>query len=1442
MILTNTFKKLKYKYDINKPSMDFLSSRATMNKTFSVVLLAILLIFSALVQPGASSREAFEEGSETDVKNYMTGWLRDQDNNRIDDLIDRELAAGGQETELHIYVDLLEMPGPKETGLLEPFGSISYLCRYIPTVCMEGVRAGDVPKIAALPGVAMVEQQSLYRSLLNVSSPALRAGNSQKYNPFTTENWGYNGSGVNIAILDTGVDDGHPSLANSRMAGVDFTNPLGERDGSDDPDDDNGHGSHVAGIALGRGGGPGDPAGNMVGVAPAAGLIDVKILTALGSGWGQNLIEALEWCQDNRDTPWPGASSEDYHGIDIISISLGDGEDDDGQSADAREVNATVDSGIVVIAASGNNNGEAINSPGSADRAITVGAVDDSGTVDRSDDDIWFGSNYGPRADDGDENTLDEFKPDVVAPGVLINSCDYAVGEDQEYLGYVNKTGTSMATPHVAGLAALLLQANHSLIPGPLAGEEEEELEQNPVKRVLRERATPKGEPYDIELDPTYNQRYGWGLVDAYQALREVAPAPDLELSDCEPQNPQLLVGEDLDFTIDIRELEGVFVAGATLQVYLDEIEPEHLLHDLVFSLEAFEQKNFRATWQDALKGEHKLIIIISNAFPEENNGTNNHLEYQFFVNTPPRARLTANGEELPELLVEPDETVTFDGSASSDKDGELKDYHFDFGDGQFRDWASNPTVQHSYLNGEYQVLFRVRDDLGAVNQSSIFVISNLAPDASAGEDMEGTKGEDLLFLGAGSDDDELALFSWDFQDDGIWDHNSSKDGKSSHSYDEVGTYLARFRVVDSHGAASEDWLQVKISEPGAPEVEAGEDATVFLAKELSFRGNASDREGSIREYAWDFQGNGSWDYVSALDGNTSHTYNAVGNYKAVFRATDNEGNENTDIRIVTVHQAPVATISRPETGSIFTTEDDIIFHGSESYDPDGGELDYLWNSNVNGVIGDSSQFSTRLPEGQHEITLTVTDELGASTQNSTEIEVNYYGNHPPKIIILAPSPGGAYSEDVPVFFDASDSYDDDGDRLSYQWEFTQNDTILSSKYSFYTNLPQGSYNITLKLSDGHSLVKRYLEFLVSATPVAVIKTLQTIYDSGEQITLDASDSHDEGGDHLEFNWHSSLDGLLGEDELLRTKLSDGSHEITLTVTDQYGFAGSCTVVLELGTRVKRSLGLNFLDEFSQEAQPGDACSFHFVLQNEGELENTILLDYALLLHGWEPAFFSQGSHLEDQIIALPPSSETEVKMELLVPKVRKGQTQEVDITVTSLDDDALELEFSVTIDVLEYHSLNLNLSTQRLQFSDPGENQVFELKVRNEGNENQRFFLSISGVEGYSFLASQDSFSLDMNEEITLQIQGEFRERTGSGTLSSELHLYVYSAKNMDQGGTVLLPITTLPGKDDNQSEDSPGFGFISLALALLAMIKLKNRRKMKTFLTEKQCEAKIG
>jgi serine protease AprX len=323
--------------------------------------------------------------------------------------------------------------------------------------------------LAAHPDVAQIDfdrpiGKSNYRTSLTTGARAVQRG------------YGLTGAGIGVAVIDSGIASWHDDLTagsanartypygNQRVAAfVDFVN------GQVQPYDDDGHGTHVAGIIAGNGF---DSNGQKAGVAPDASLVSLKVLDSNGSGTISNIIAAFDWV----------VAHHAQYNIRVVNISVGAGiYDSYWNDPLTLAAKAVVDAGVVVVAAAGNQGKNAagqiqyggIVAPGNAPWVITVGASSTQGTDTRADDIVGSFSSRGPTFKDWGA------KPDLVAPGTgtmsLASPGSNFYRNMPAYLAaglfptpfkpYLTLTGTSMAAPVVTGTVALMLQANPNLTP-----------------------------------------------------------------------------------------------------------------------------------------------------------------------------------------------------------------------------------------------------------------------------------------------------------------------------------------------------------------------------------------------------------------------------------------------------------------------------------------------------------------------------------------------------------------------------------------------------------------------------------------------------------------------------------------------------------------------------------------------------------------------------------------------------------------------------------------------------------------------------------------------------------------------------------------------------------------------------------------------------------------
>ena len=450
---------------------------------------------------------------------------------------------------------------------------------------VDGVLLGQVntslaPTLAALEDVVMVEEYGHVVFYGDVQTLTVKARNSSLY-PVGAWDLGVSGAGVNIAMVDTGVDNEHPGLNEKFVAGYDavcfvHSDPLcvanGGRveDGSFDPDDGNQHGTACMGMASATGMDASGAQTEFYGAAPDAALVDVRIGTDAGAGPFENAaveqeiyesaMNGIQWIIDNKDTAWQGADGTNY-GIDILSLSWGitshESGGSDGNYMHDQILNEAMEAGIVVSVAAGNDgpDNDGLSGMGSSSLSITVGATDDLNTVIRDDDIIAGYSSRGPRADNGDGNPLNELKPEVSAPGsniVQAEGCVTSGGcsnlfSDASNNGYTGRgSGTSYATPSVSGIIALMLEANPDLSPAE-------------VKEVLKLTAERRGEATQPDVDPFWNRDFGWGMVDAYEATKMALLLKEQNLTGAVDVFTQVhVVNASVNSTSDLYVIEGM--------------------------------------------------------------------------------------------------------------------------------------------------------------------------------------------------------------------------------------------------------------------------------------------------------------------------------------------------------------------------------------------------------------------------------------------------------------------------------------------------------------------------------------------------------------------------------------------------------------------------------------------------------------------------------------------------------------------------------------------------------------------------------------------------------------------------------------------------------------------------------------------------------------------
>ncbi len=472
-----------------------------MNLKRVVILTINLSVMALFIMPliGAAATIPASEGGA--LKPWWETTNMDKDGDKIHDAIPIAIRSTQRdwvdaEGRIGVIVDFDHTPTEADERMLEKRVDFRVEFRYHLIDSIAGtVETSRIGTLANLPGVVLVEIDGI----LTIQMEDVKEVHG------VTNVWdetGYTGAGSVVAIIDTGIDGNHTGLDDldddnstndPKIIGFyDVINAPDQTNGTDvTPYDDQGHGSHCAGITAGTGA----PTYEHVGIAPEAQLVGVKVLDSGGSGSFAQVMQGMQWTVDNRHKFNIRAASMSLGGPGASEWTASE------QESTNRMANEMVRAGIALFIAAGNSAFSAqIGTPGSAEDVITVGALD-------KDTGIAIYSSQGP-TEEG------RIKPNIAFVGSNVMSVEANSGD-----GYTSMSGTSMATPGAAGLAALMYQANPDLSPFD-------------VRNIMQETATYrqchyllKNEPCAEDLIPKNRQNnvYGHGHTNAEPSVMEAA-------------------------------------------------------------------------------------------------------------------------------------------------------------------------------------------------------------------------------------------------------------------------------------------------------------------------------------------------------------------------------------------------------------------------------------------------------------------------------------------------------------------------------------------------------------------------------------------------------------------------------------------------------------------------------------------------------------------------------------------------------------------------------------------------------------------------------------------------------------------------------------------------------------------------------------------------------
>ena len=889
-----------------------------------------------------------------------------------------------------------------------------------------------VPDVVYLPELEWLEANVLFYPTLDNSVESI--GTSEIWDDF-----GFKGEDTTIAILDTGIDFDHESLDDlddisstyDPKIAIDSNGMLGFYNANTDkeypdeqPHDSGSHGTHCAGIAAGTGG----SSGQYAGVAPQANVVGVIALDG-GSGDEGDLLRAVDWTIQNKER----------FSIDVMSLSLGGpivipGATNNGASSISQALDVAVEAGIVTVVAIGNGNlglaahPGSVSYPGDSVKAITVGSVNDDHSRE-----IY--SSRGPTGDG-------RMKPDVMAPGGAIMSAQANSGD-----GYVSYSGTSMATPHVAGVAALMIQANPNVSPTSST---------DYVKQILRETSDHKV-PLDVDCGEIYtpNNCYGWGTVELAGAVSRSMNLRSTDLSGNTGIQSETSETFEASMTYTKTEYTNRGKDGGTVNNFIQGSD----LPDTVKILATYSSNWPKPTtfFLDSGEGSGISSENSMNSVYEQNGKWVLEANFNFTgsvsagnsIDSFPRFQFDVKASDIDEAIPL---TVYY---SINDMFGITKNFTI----ASFTDlpdlYIEEVTISDNLLEGQIiPITARVVNQgpgpareyqLNFYNDEELFE-SVIIEDRLNSDEASNVQAEWIAVKG---------------------NHELSIDIISVVPQDEVesNNYFS-FDVSVSEFLDNQPPL-VFINEPDQNEIVSG---IVVVKGSASDNVNLEYVEVRLLPNDWE-RANGfeswAWSWNSSNDLNGRYTIEARSfdgyNYSSIFSIDVEVTNEGSNRR-------PTAYLTS-NLNELYVG-DKIIFSGNSSTDDskvvryqfnfgDGRQTDWSETSWVEYYFEESGDF---------DVILNVEDDEGARSSSGDSIMISVKEkpvNNPPISKIFSPNSGDEFRSDEEIQFSSQGSNDPDGDSLEFIWyssldgEFLRTSNIIGKAL-----LSQGTHIITLRAED----------------------------------------------------------------------------------------------------------------------------------------------------------------------------------------------------------------------------------------------------------------------------------------------------------------------------------------------------------------------------------------